>query len=793
MKDFNDNSDARMAWMFVEHTGRNVFLTGRAGTGKTTFLKYVMEHTGKRVIVTAPTGVAAINAGGMTLHSFFQLSLGPLVPEAIRESDYTHRFNKNKISIIKTLDLLVIDEISMVRADVLDAVDLVLRRFRRHDLPFGGVQLLLIGDMQQLPPVVKDDEHSLLALHYKSPFFFCSKALQQTDMTCIELKKIYRQQDEEFISLLNAVRDNKVDEAVLRKLNSRVDEKAQNDDGTITLCTHNASANKINEEKLRELKGEEFMFEAKIDGVFNESLYPVDKNLVLKEGAQVMFCKNDTVKHEFFNGKVGVVESIDGKEILVRCIEDGELVSVPIMTWDNVKYTLDQNTGKITENKEGSFSQYPLRLAWAITIHKSQGLTFDKVLIEADRAFSHGQVYVALSRCRTLEGIRLLKPIPQSSLITDGEVSEFTEHVENNQPDEKALDRAVGNYKRDVLKRAFDFAYVVAFFDKIRYIHERNAGAIPSQVVAVLEDARARFSDEIFKVSVRFSNVIDSKFANDVNAEKDDEFSQKIKNGAEYFLKKADEIVSPVVVMDLEFDNKAVNESLASYSTELNERFAESRAMMEVCRNDFDAAEVIKAQNKVRLSEVKVQAKKKAVGNELFQLLDEWRERVADENNTIKSAVMNTAKLLELSEKKPSDVKELKKLLSPPKLKKYGAEILSIINKYSGNSTILDLEEINDAASSTYEQTLKLYKKGLTPEEIADEREKSLSTIETHLAKLAKEGLIDPYDFVTTDEVEQVQVFVEKHGTAKLADVYNGLDGKLSYLKLRMALCAIDR
>ena len=793
MGEFDGNNDARMAWMFVEHTDRNVFLTGRAGTGKTTFLKYVREHTNKRTVVTAPTGVAAINAGGVTLHSFFQLSLGPLVPEAIRESDYTHRFNKTKINIIKTLDLLVIDEISMVRADVLDAVDLVLRRFRRHDLPFGGVQLLLIGDMQQLPPVVKDDEHSLLAAHYSSPFFFCSKALQMTNLISIELKKIYRQQDQEFISLLNAVRDNKVDEAVLAKLNSRVDEKAENEEGTIALCTHNASANKINDDRINELEGEEYVFEATIYGVFNESLYPVDKELVLKEGAQVMFCKNDNISHEFFNGKIGVVESIDGKDIFVRCIEDGELVKVPVMTWDNIKYTIDNETGKIKEHKEGSFSQYPLRLAWAITIHKSQGLTFDKVMIEANRAFSHGQVYVALSRCRTLEGIRLLKPIPSSSLITDGAVSEFTEHVEQNQPDEKALDRAVGNYMRDVLKRVFDFAYIGIFFDKFRHIQEVNRGAIPLQAVEKIDDARAHFSEEILSVALRFCNVIDSRFVNDVNAEKDDEFGQKIKNGADYFIKKMDEIVNPVVVMNLEFDNKAVNESLEAYQKELTERFAESRAMIEVCRQDFEAAEVIKAQNKVRLSEVKAQAKKMAVGNELFQLLDEWRERVADENNTVKSAVMNTAKLLELSEKKPNEVKELKKLLSPPKMKKYGADILSIINKYTGYSTVLNLEEINDAASSTYEQTLKLHKKGLTPEEIADERGKSLSTIEGHLAKLAKEGLIDPYDFVTTDEVEQVQAFVEKHGTSKLTDVYGGLGGKLSYLKLRMALCAIDR
>lgn len=438
-----ENPELELARRFVERTATSVFLTGKAGTGKTTFLRELRARSPKRMIVLAPTGVAAINAGGVTIHSFFQLAFAPYVPESERgiapdRPREAVRFSRQKIAIIKSIDLLVIDEISMVRADVLDAVSDVLRRFRDRRKPFGGVQLLLIGDVRQLAPVVRDEEWALLRTFYDSPFFFDSKALKQTDYVGIELQRVYRQSDGRFVELLNRVRDGRVDRNVLDELNRRYVPgfRPGDDEGYITLTSHNHTADAINERRLAELDAPSHTFEAEIEGAFPEYLYPTHPSLMLKKGAQVMFVKNDpSPEKRYYNGRIGTVTALD--ENRVEVLPRGESVPIAVepAEWTNAKYVIDPDSKEISERIEGRFVQYPLRTAWAITIHKSQGLTFDRAVIDAAASFSHGQVYVALSRCRSLDGLVLSSPLDERCIVGDPTVQGFCERVSSERPD----------------------------------------------------------------------------------------------------------------------------------------------------------------------------------------------------------------------------------------------------------------------------------------------------------------------------------------------------------------------
>lgn len=455
-----ENSELKLAWDFVEKTGCNIFLTGKAGTGKTTFLRNLRERSPKRMVVLAPTGIAAINAGGVTIHSFFQLPLSPFVPGASfggREQK-RYKFGKAKRNIIKTLDLLVIDEISMVRADLLDAVDSVMRRYRAHNLPFGGVQLLLIGDLQQLAPVVKDDEWEMMKSYYDTPFFFSSKALNNAGYHTIELQKVYRQQDSSFLALLNSIRENRADDRTLAELNRRYIPGFTPPQGSnyIRLTTHNYQAQQINDRQLALLDGTACDYRASVEGTFPESSFPADETLTLKAGAQVMFIKND-VNKRYYNGMIGEVAFAGRDMIKVVSKDTGETIDLEPAEWTNSKYALDAKTKEITETVEGVFRQYPLRLAWAITIHKSQGLTFEHAIIDASHSFAHGQTYVALSRCKSLEGMVLGAPLGREAVISDGTVSEFIRKAEANRPTADTLSRLERAYVVQILDELFSF------------------------------------------------------------------------------------------------------------------------------------------------------------------------------------------------------------------------------------------------------------------------------------------------------------------------------------------------
>lgn len=555
----NADSEQAVAWDIIENTGVNLFLTGKAGTGKTTFLKELKRKTTKRLIVLAPTGIAAINAGGVTIHSFFQLPLSPYVPGATfgGEEQKYYRFSKIKRDIIRTMDLLVIDEISMVRADLLDAMDSVMRRYRDHNKPFGGVQLLMIGDLQQLSPVIKDEEWGMLNKYYSTPYFFSSKALNAAEYYTIELNTVYRQQDENFISVLNQIRENRATDETLNILNRRyipgfVPEKGSDH---IHLTTHNHPANMINEKELSLLPSCEYVYNAEIEGDFPETSYPADINLVLKQGAQVMFIKNDPEKR-FFNGMIGEVVSLGESEIVVRGKNGGESFYLDKSEWTNSKYTIDDATKEIKETVEGVFRQYPLRLAWAITIHKSQGLTFDHAIIDVSQSFAHGQAYVALSRCRTLDGIVLSAPLQRNAIISDSTLNAYLDSIDTRVPSASTMSVLHRSYVIQLLDELFDFTSLRSSFNMLQRTLDEHLYKRYPKLLAEYKRVGVLFESIITvskKFKVQYMRMLDSN--PDICGQ---EIQSRIHKAATYF---SDEIKPFTLLCNktkVEIDNKTI-------------------------------------------------------------------------------------------------------------------------------------------------------------------------------------------------------------------------------------------
>ena len=448
-----------LAYHYVQHTNRCIFLTGKAGTGKTTFLRRLKEECPKQMAVVAPTGVAAINAEGVTIHSLFQLPPQLFVPtdEARRQLFAEMQMRANKQRVLRNLELLVIDEVSMVRADLLDTIDAVLRHFKhRPNIPFGGVQLLLIGDLFQLSPVAREDEWRLLQPFYDGPYFFQARVFHELKPVYIEFEHVYRQTNLDFLHILNEVRNNTLSPSSLQILNSRYIPDFKSD-SHITLSTHNSKVDAINQREMAALKGKEYTYKATITDTFPESMYPIDEQLTLKVGARVMFIKNDSSTDKlYYNGKLGVVTSLSKQAINVLC-DDGTEVDVHNEVWENIRYNADSGSDQVQTEIIGTFTHYPLRLAWAITIHKAQGLTFDQLIIDAEDAFAAGQVYVALSRCRSLEGLTLLTPIPTRALTNAREVLQFTDNQDSLQTTKQNLIPSQKDYLTTLLCALFDF------------------------------------------------------------------------------------------------------------------------------------------------------------------------------------------------------------------------------------------------------------------------------------------------------------------------------------------------
>lgn len=698
------NTEWEAAWRIVNETGMNLFLTGKAGTGKTTFLRYLKEHTEKRIIVLAPTGIAAINARGVTIHSFFQLPFSPFVPGShIREQRQQYRFSKEKLKIIRGADLVVIDEVSMVRADLLDAIDDALKRFRRSELPFGGAQMLFIGDLQQLAPVVKDEEWSLLEQYYDSPYFFDSNALKSSAYVTIEFRKVFRQDDRRFIDILNKIRENKIDDNDLAILNSRYikDFKPLKEDGYIRLTTHNAYAQTVNERELQALPARAYSFEAQTEGVFPELSFPTDRILTLKKGTQVMFVKNDTsVEKRFYNGMIGEVEQINENGFSVRANNSGTLIEVKRVIWQNCKYNIDSETKEIVEEVEGTFCQFPVKTAWAITIHKSQGLTFSHAIIDVHSSFTHGQTYVALSRCKTLEGIVLSAPITRSSLISDNRIDSFTASLSGTVPSDSDISNLRKAYETNLMNSLFDFSSLgSALSNMTRVIDEHLYKAYPL-LLEEYKKAVLIFKENITSVAQRFKTQYVGMISCS-NTGISGELQERIRKGAAYFIKNVTPLNELFLNTNISSNNKQIEKQITNAKELLAEALRMKLGMLRAAaENEFSVENFLSAKARLLLgaedvSQTKkkrtasVKDKKLAVPDEIlhpkmFEILVAWRREKATEEKLPAYCILAQKAIMGIANLLPADIENLMLIpyVGKRKADKYGNELLRMVADY---------------------------------------------------------------------------------------------------------------
>ncbi|MEM9884657.1 MAG: helix-turn-helix domain-containing protein [Bacteroidota bacterium] len=805
------NKQIELAYDYVQYTNRNIFLTGKAGTGKTTFLRRIKEESIKRTVVVAPTGVAAINAGGMTIHSFFQLSFGLFLPNKQNEAEKQRKFSRKKIDLIKSLDLLIIDEISMVRADLLDAVDEVLRRLRRSKVPFGGVQLLMIGDLHQLPPVVKPNEWNLMREHYSTPYFFGSLALKATQPISIKLTHIYRQSDPTFIELLNKVRNNQLDQAVLEQLNSRYIPNfvAPADKAYIILTSHNRAAQDINQEKLAEIDRPIWKYEAEVEGNFAEKNYPTEEVLELRKGAQVMFVKNDlSFKKRYYNGKIGQITQLEKDRIYVQCPDDEEEIQVNTEEWTNVKYTLDASTKEVQEEIVGLFRQYPLKLAWAITIHKSQGLTFERAIIDAQAAFAHGQVYVALSRCKSFEGIVLRTKIEFSSVRTDSAVKNYSKSNDQNAPTEQDLKTSKKQYQEKLMLELFDFkAARFAMDDLLRQYKEHERSLTTNALNQVLT-LRERSSGSVFGIAQKFEPQLQKYFKQNDLPEENEVLQDRLKKGSVYFLEQLEQVILPELrKIPILTDNQSIQKRVKEIMERLEKRlFIKISCFQALKEKGFDAQNYIKIKTNADLNFVDFQRKLAAkdkmklvpagtLNPELYAQLLHWRSEVAEERDVREYEILPTKTLLELVEKLPTEQKTLKKIkgIGYVKIKQYGADLIKMIDEHCLEKGIQSNLMTSTPKKDTKKISFELFESGKDIAAIAKERGLVEGTIEGHLAHFIKSGELEVTRIVEQWKVEEIESYFNSHEHGSLSEVREFFKEKYSYGELRMVLAAWKR
>lgn len=708
------NQQAQLAWDIIENTNTNIFLTGKAGTGKTTFLRRLKEESSKRIVVVAPTGIAAINAEGVTIHSFFQLSFAPFIPDAqykLKEQQY--RFSKQKIRVIQSIDTLVIDEISMVRADLLDAVDNVLRRFRKNNLPFGGVQMVMIGDLGQLAPVAKDDEWQMLSRYYDTPYFFSSLALKSTRYAIVELKTVYRQSDSHFVELLNRVRDNRADDSVLAALNSRYIPNFQPpvEEGYIRLTTHNFQAQQENDRQLALLPGKPYTYEASITGKYPEMLFPTEQTLTLKEGAQVMFVKNDSSADKaFYNGMLGTVTEINDKNLFVRTKDTGVVIKVEPEQWENTRYEINERTNEITEEVEGTFTQLPVKPAWAITVHKSQGLTFDRAIIDVQRAFTHGQTYVALSRCRTLEGLVLSAPLPMSAIIRDGAVDDYVSRAAEHTPTEGQIDLLRRDYYLSVISELFDFRPLMDAFNRML---DLLMGHFRRSYPKLIIEYKARLGiikTQLYDVAERFKLQYNQIVISTASYQDDVHLQERLTKGAAYFARTISDIEMLVKNTDVKTDTPDVKKQVAELLTTLKELVMQKRALLNYVKdegfslNEYQHQRAVVFMGKDNTGTKKTAARQKLPVKEksavkpkveaavpelkvlhpkVLDALTEWRRQRALKAHMPTYCILQQKAIIAIANLLPQDKEALARIqfCGNVKAEKYGDEILAVVKE----------------------------------------------------------------------------------------------------------------
>jgi PIF1-like helicase/Helix-turn-helix domain/HRDC domain len=800
---FASNPQLDLAFEYVRNTRKNIFLTGKAGTGKTTFLHQIKEENPKRMVITAPTGVAAINAGGMTLHSFFQLPLGLHVRGTSREVNSQRRFSRDKIQLLRTLDLLVIDEISMVRADLLDAVDDVLQRFREDSRAFGGVQLLMIGDLHQLPPVVKPEEWKLLRACYETLYFFSSLALRKTDMVAIELNQIFRQSDCRFIALLEKVRNNQLDAGVLETLNSRYVPDFQPDgkDAYITLTSHNASSYDLNAQRLESLSEASRQFKARIVGDFPEMAYPTEETLEFKRGAQVMFIRNDlSPEKRYFNGKIGKITRYSADEIFVRCKGEREDIAVTPVEWQNIKYSIDNETKQIKEDVLGTFTQYPLKLAWAITIHKSQGLTFDRIIIDARSAFAHGQVYVALSRCRSFEGIILSSKINLSSVKTDLVVKAYSAKNARNAPTEAHLCQSKREYQETLVRELFDFRSMDSELQGLRRLFQEHSSALSAEGQSHFDTLVAKTATEVLSIAQKFVPRLDAYFSQADLPEENTDLRERLRKAGAYFSSKLNsDFLGAVKRIDLITDDKTVLKRARQHLQNLEKDVLIKHAGFTACQTGFSASAYTRAKTNADLSfrddvrstrdDMPAEVPKDTPHPDLYLGLLEWRRVMAEALDRPLREVLPTRSLQELVRLLPMDQASLKKIpgIGKGKLKRFGEDLLRIIGKHCAEKEIAPKRQ-EPSKANTKQVSFDLYKSGKTIAEIAAQRNLAVSTIEGHLAYFIALRKLDISEFLTQEQVDEIAAFFRERNMQSLAEAKAHFGERFLYGQLRMVL-----
>ncbi len=816
------NPRLELADQYVRFTTRNIFLTGKAGTGKTTFLKNLKNSTPKRMVIVAPTGVAAINAGGVTIHSFFQLPFSPFVPQQGQKEDrsFFNKFTGDKIKAIRAIDLLIIDEISMVRADLLDAIDEVLRRYRNRSKPFGGVQLLMIGDLHQLAPVIKDDEWALIKDYYASIYFFESLALKQSHFLTIELNKIYRQEDETFIALLNKIRNRQLDTSSIDVLNTRYqpDFKPKDGEEYITLTTHNYSAQSINQNKLMDLQGKMYTYSAEVKDDFPEHMYPNEYKLDLKIGAQIMFVKNDATRDKlFFNGKLGVVTKIEDDKIYVRCKGDQADIIVLKVTWNNIKYTLDHNK-VMQEQTVGTFTQYPIKTAWAITIHKSQGLTFDRAIIDAQASFAHGQVYVALSRCKTFEGLILSTPINVASVKSDSVISTFNQEAEQQDITPQSLLDARKESQSEWIRELFDFQTLrknlAYFYKELDSVKDQLSG----KTLPAFTLIHQQFESVIGSVMDKFSNQLESYFHQVELPENNDALQERIKKGSIYILDKLNNcLLLPLKTLDLDCDNKETNKSLIkSREYALRTTFEKIQAFT-AAREGFDATTYLQAKANASIDYDAESTNKKAnrakikthtaddfeIGNnDVFGLLKKWRDQVADEKGVERYAVLPQKSLKHLSQELPIDRAALSGItgIGKMKLDQYGDAILDIIKRFCEKNNLEPKQKlprdtkVHKAVKGQSQMiTYELFKQGKSMPEIAIERQMAPSTVESHISSCIGLGLLEVEKILDQHKVTKMKNYMIAHPSLRHKELKDTFGDEYTYGEIKMIWASLGQ
>ena len=840
-----NNPELQLAWQFFENTGTHLFLTGKAGTGKTTFLRRLREHTPKRMVVLAPTGIAAINAGGVTIHSFFQLSFAPFVPDTTLNSAQMHyRFNKEKRNIIRSMDLLVIDEISMVRADLLDAVDATLRRYRDREKPFGGVQLLMIGDLQQLAPVVKDSEWELLRRYYETPYFFASHALRETVYMTIELEKVYRQSDTYFLSLLNKIRENKADDEVLNALNKRYQRGFQpsKEEGYIRLTTHNNQAQQVNDRELASLPGKAYSFRAEVKDEFPEYSYPADEVLTVKEGAQIMFLKNDVSSEKrYYNGMIGEVVTVNETGMFVRGKDSEHEFQLLQEEWGNYKYVLNEETKEITEEIAGVFRQYPIRLAWAITIHKSQGLTFERAIIDARNSFAHGQTYVALSRCKTLEGMVLESPLRREAIISDSVVDNFTKGVEQNKPGSKQLNDMQKAYFFDLLSDLFNFYAIEQAYKRLLRMMDEDLYRLFPKQLADYKALEPHIKERIVEVAHRFRNQYTRLINESEDYAGNQELQERIRSGAGYFRRELKPVRALFDKTNMPLDNRELRKQLNERLQTLDDALWIKESLLGIiCTSSFTVSDYLKQKAKVMLSlegdsstsassskaprerkerkeraastrsgKVKVDVPTDIMHPELYRTLAEWRMEKTREANVPAYVIMQQKALMGIVNLLPDTPQALEAVpyFGAKGVEKYGLEILGIVRKYMKENQLerpeikeifisakehKKKEEKKEPKKETKQVSYEMFCRGMSIEEIAKARDLVTGTIATHLEYYVREGKIKLEQVVPAEKIEKIRRYQQKKENLGVVGIKAALGDEVSYADIKFVFAAND-